>query len=82
MTQESMVPETLTVHEVGLAAAIRTNDAGEIEEGSDPLFARVGLEVFEFQVGHWHFLEGWREVLCGRRCSPVLYGDSAILAAY
>ncbi len=55
------VADTLTVHEVGLAAAIRTNDAGEIEEGSDALFARVGLEVFEFQVGHRHLLGLERE---------------------
>ena len=62
------------VHEVGLAGAVGTDDAGEVMEGPDPLQAGVGLEVLELEVGDRHgclfiVMDGYgREVsLPGRR---------------
>mmetsp|Transcript_34263 Transcript_34263/g.72158 ORF Transcript_34263/g.72158 Transcript_34263/m.72158 type:complete len:226 (-) Transcript_34263:417-1094(-) len=42
------------VHEVGFSGTIGADDAGEVEEGADALSARVGFEVFEFEVGYRH----------------------------
>ena len=48
----------LTVHEIRLSAAIRTDNAREIKEWSDALFTRIGLEILEFEVGYRHGA-GW-----------------------
>ena len=71
------------VHEVGLAGAVGTDDAGEVMEGPDPLQAGVGLEVLELEVGDRHgclfiVMDGYgREVsLPGRRDIKITGGSS------
>lgn len=42
------------VHQVRLSGSIGTDDRGEFLKGADDLFARVGFEIFEFEVCDRH----------------------------
>lgn len=55
------------IHEVGLAGAIGSDDAGEVMERTDPLQAGVRLEVLELEVGDRHGgIGGWGDGTCSR----------------
>lgn len=56
MTRLNAKDEGYGVHEVGFPGTVGANDGGEFLKRANDLFARIGFEIFEFEVRDWH---GW-----------------------